>query len=327
MRVFCKRLAVKSSLLHFFVAALKNWGAEAESWRWRLSQTPTFVHLFFQIFFQHKSLFIPLSVSDGGWSSEERKHLLLQKTASRSEGTRKRSQKVELRRYLSPGVPSVGRDENADVGVGELRSDHACTQRRPKARNPNYFKRQNKSARLCENFIPQTKRKMEIGAEQLRRKGWFDFSLWAGNNRNVTGLSGRADGCDEGRTTDWAREREKKIKEVDAHLMRLWFREQSLCWQCFLRCKDSPTRAGAGAGNSGAERHGGDQITPDRNHQDCFSTLFTSKPNYSPGSHCVRVNMLVAGSRDSMGIQVKHFWLCSFHQLIITGFAGKGHFG
>lgn len=214
---------------------------------------------------------------------------------------------MERRPHLSPGVPCVGRDENADVGVGELRSDHAWIQRRPKARNPNYFKRQNEPARHAGNFIPQTKGKMEMGAEQLRRKGWFDFSLWAGNNRNVTGLTGRADGCDEGRTTDWAGEREKKMKEVDAHLMLLWFREPSLCWQCFLRCKDSPTRAGAGAANSGAERHGGDQITPDRNHQDCFSTLFTSKPNYSRGSHCVRVNMLVAGSRDSLGIQVKHF--------------------
>lgn len=41
----------------------------------------------------------------------------------------KRSQKagvkLELKRYLSPGVPGIGCDENADVGVGELRSDHA----------------------------------------------------------------------------------------------------------------------------------------------------------------------------------------------------------
>lgn len=52
-------------------------------------------------------------------------------------------------------------------------------------------------------------------------------------------------------------EKENKTKEVDAHLMLLWFREPSLCWQCFLRCKDSPTRGGAGAGSSEAERHEG----------------------------------------------------------------------
>lgn len=52
---------------------------------------------------------------------------------------------MELGRYLSPGVPGVGRDENADVGVGELRPDHAWTQRRPRARKPDYCKGQSKS--------------------------------------------------------------------------------------------------------------------------------------------------------------------------------------
>lgn len=241
----------------------------------------------FRIFFpQHKSLFISLVVSDGGWSSEERKHLLLRKTESGSKGTTKQSQvakvKLEPKHYLSPGVPSVGRDENADVGVGKLCSDYTWIQRRSKAPNPNYFKRQNKSTQLCGNFIPQTKSEDGDRRGTAAEESWFDFILWAGNNSNVTGLTGRADGCDEGRTTDWASQkkslREKKIKDVDAHLMLLWFREPSLCWQCFLKCKDSPTRAGAGAGNSGAGRHEGDPITQDLNHQDCFPTLFTSNP-------------------------------------------------
>lgn len=92
----------------------------------------------------------------------------------------------------------------------------------------------------------------------LRQKGrwrlarnWFDFTFSAWNNRNVTGLTGRADGCDEGKTTAWV---------STPHLMLLWFPELSLCWQCSPKCKDSPTRGGADARNTEAERHKDDEI-------------------------------------------------------------------
>lgn len=102
-----------------------------------------------------------------------------------------------------------------------------------------------------------------VGTLFLRQKGrwrlarnWFDFTFSAWNNRNVTGLTGRADRYDEGKTTAWV---------CTPHLMLLWCLEPSLCWQCFLKCKDSPTRAGADARNTEAERHKGHQIKKDLN--------------------------------------------------------------
>lgn len=131
MHIFCKRLAVKSSLPHFFVAALKNWGAKAQSWCWRLSQIPTFVHLVFQIVFRIKA-FLFQSLCLRLRSSEEEKYHF------RNSGDQKerrygvaqwRHSHVALGRYLSPGVPGVRRDENADVGAGELSSNHTWVQR------------------------------------------------------------------------------------------------------------------------------------------------------------------------------------------------------
>lgn len=92
----------------------------------------------------------------------------------------------------------------------------------------------------------------------LRHKGrwrlaqnWFDFTLSDWNNRNVPGLTGRAGRDEEGKTTAWV---------CTPHLMLLWFLQKSLCWQCFLKCKDSPTRGGADARNTEAEGHKGDEI-------------------------------------------------------------------
>lgn len=85
-----------------FASLLCCCAEELRSWSWKLalkaeSDSYFCSPILSDFFRQHKSRFIPLFVSDGGWSSEERKHLLLQKTASRSEGTTEGSQKARVK--------------------------------------------------------------------------------------------------------------------------------------------------------------------------------------------------------------------------------------
>lgn len=174
MHIFCKRLAVKSSLPHFFVAALKYWEAKAESRRWRLSQIPTFVHLVSQICFSIKAFwFAPLCLR---WREKlrGRKIFIISERERRNNvtesqvdvGVRWRWTVTSLQVFpasdvmkmltlvlvsSAPTTPEYGKDTTLELAI--------------------ISRKQTKSAMLCGKVIPQTKRKMEIDTALI----WFHF--------------------------------------------------------------------------------------------------------------------------------------------------------